>query len=177
MLNIHYSPSSKPQQDQSIINLYYAKGPTEREVHTLTLRENDILNQPFEIPAESMPTFYIRYKVKRDISLISVMPHMHFIGRTFKVEAVTPSGEIIPLIRINDWDFNWQSTYQFKKMLKIPAGSVITVEAKYDNSSENPANPYHPAKDLKYGWNSTDEMCNLVIYYVDYRAEDELLEY
>lgn len=177
VLNIHYSPSSKPQQDQSIVNLYYSKGPAEREVHTLTLRENDILNQPFEIPAESKPTFYIRHKVKRDISLISVMPHMHFIGRAFKVEAVTPSGEIIPLIRINDWDFNWQSTYQFKKMLKIPAGSVIRVEAKFDNTSENPANPHHPAKDIKYGWNSTDEMCNLIIYYVDYQEDDELLEY
>ena len=177
VLNIHYSPSSKPQQDQSIINLYYAKGPVEREVHTLTLRENDILNQPFEIPAETLPTFYIRYKVKRDISLISVMPHMHFIGKKFKAEAITPDGEKIPLIRINDWDFNWQSTYQFKKMLKIPAGSVITVEASYDNSSENPANPHHPAKDLKYGWNSTDEMCNLVIYYLDYYDGDESMEY
>ena len=177
VLNIHYSPSSKPQQDQSIINLYYAKGQVEREVHTLTLRESDILNQPFEIPAESIPTFYIRYKVRQDISLISVMPHMHFIGKTFKAEAETPEGEKIPLIKINDWDFNWQSTYQFKKMLRIPAGSVITVEARYDNSSENPANPNHPAKDLKYGWNSTDEMCNLVIYYLDYYQGDELLEY
>ena len=177
VLNIHYSPSSKPQQDQSIINLYYAKGPVEREVHTLTLRENDILNQPFEIPAETLPTFYIRYKVRRDISLISVMPHMHFIGKKFKAEAITPDGEKIPLIRINDWDFNWQSTYQFKKMLKIPAGSVITVEASYDNSSENPANPHHPAKDMKYGWNSTDEMCNLVIYYLDYYDGDESMEY
>jgi hypothetical protein len=177
ILNIHYSPSSKPQQDKSVINLYFAKTPITREVNTLTLRENDIRNQPFYIDAERMPTFYISYPVNKDISLISVMPHMHFIGKSFLAYAMTAEGEKIPLIKINNWDFNWQSTYQFKNLLKIPAGSRIIVEAKYDNTSENPANPNHPAKDIGYGWNSTDEMCNLVIYYLDYKEGDETIEY
>jgi hypothetical protein len=177
ILNIHYSPSSKPQKDKSLINLYFAKTPVTRKVNTLTLRENDIRNQPFYIDAERMPTFHISYPVNKDISLISVMPHMHFIGKSFLAYAITGEGEKIPLIKIDKWDFNWQSTYQFKKLLKIPAGSQIIVEAKYDNTSENPANPNHPAKDISYGWNSTDEMCNLVIYYLDYKEGDEAIEY
>jgi len=177
ILNIHYSPSSKPQQDKSIVNLYFAKTPVTREVNTLTLRENDISNKPFYIDAERMPTFYISYPVNKDISLISVMPHMHFIGKSFLAYAITLEGDKIPLIKINNWDFNWQTTYQFKHLLKIPAGSRIFVEAKYDNSSENPANPNHPAKDIGYGWNSTDEMLNLVIYYLDFKEGDEAIEY
>ncbi|MBL7875313.1 MAG: hypothetical protein JNL53_06590 [Cyclobacteriaceae bacterium] len=177
ILNIHYSPSSKPQQDKSVVNLYYAKTPVTREVYTLTLRENDIRNQPFYIDAERMPTFHIDYPITKDISLISVMPHMHFIGKSFLAYAITLEGEKIPLIKIDNWDFNWQTTYQFKRLLKIPAGSRIYVEAKYDNTSENPANPNNPAKDIGYGWNSTDEMCNLVIYYIDYKEGDELIEY
>ena len=177
ILNIHYSPSSKPQQDKSVINLYFAKTPITREVYTLTLRENDISNQPFYIDAERMPTFHISYKVTRDISLVSVMPHMHFIGKSFLAYAITLEGEKIPLIKIDNWDFNWQTTYQFKKLLKIPAGSRIIVEAKYDNTSENPANPNNPAKDIGYGWNSTDEMCNMVIYFIDYKEGDEAIEY
>ncbi|MBY0434794.1 MAG: hypothetical protein K2U26_11845 [Cyclobacteriaceae bacterium] len=177
ILNIHYSPSAKAQVDKSMVNLYFSKGPVDREVKTMEMRENDIINQPFEIPAESTPTFYIRYRVRNDISLISVLPHMHFLGKRFSAEAMTPTGEKIPLVRINDWDFNWQTTYQFKKLLKIPAGSIIYMEARYDNTSENPANPFHPAHDAGYGWNSTDEMCNLIIYYLDYRDGDENLEY
>jgi len=177
ILNIHYSPSSKPQQDKSIINLYFAKTPVTREVNTLTLRENDISNKPFYIDAERMPTFYISYLIKNDISLISVMPHMHFIGKSFLSYAITLEGVKIPLIKINNWDFNWQTTYQFKNLLRIPAGSRIFVEAKYDNTSENPANPNHPAKDIGYGWNSTDEMLNLVIYYLDYKEGDEQIDY
>ncbi len=177
ILNIHYSPSSRLQQDKSVINLYYAKSSVTREVKTLTLRENDIRNQPFFIEAERMPTFHISYPITKDISLISVMPHMHFIGKSFLAYAITPGGEKIPLIKIDNWDFNWQTTYQFKKLLKIPAGSRIIVEAKFDNTSENPANPNNPAKDIGYGWNSTSEMCNLVIYFVDYKEGDESIEY
>ena len=129
ILNIHYSPTSKALQDKSSIQLYFTKSPVEREVKTMTLRENDISNQPFFIPADSQPTFYISYKVEKDISLISVMPHMHFLGKSFAALASTPDGETIPLIKIENWDFNWQSTYLYKNLLKIPAGSVILVAA------------------------------------------------
>jgi Copper type II ascorbate-dependent monooxygenase, C-terminal domain len=177
ILNIHYSPSAKLQEDKSVIKLYFAKTKVDRQVHTLTLRESDILNQPFFIEAERKPTFRMSYPIRKDISLISVMPHAHFIGKSFLAYVITEEDEKIPLIKIDNWDFNWQTTYQFKKLLKIPAGSRIIVEAKYDNSTENPANPNSPAKDIGYGWNSTDEMCNLVIYYLDYREGDEEIEY
>lgn len=177
ILNMHYSPSSKKEVDQSKVNLYFAKDKVDRVVHTLTLRENDIVNQPFYIYAETTPTFYINYKIDKDISLIALLPHMHFIGKKFKAVAETPSGEIIPLIKIDNWDFNWQTTYQFKHMLKIPAGSYIKVEAKYDNSSDNKANPFVPARNISYGWGSTSEMCNLIIYYLDYQSGDETITY
>lgn len=178
ILNIHYSPTSKSEQDKSTVNLYFAKSQVNnREVKTLTLKESDIKNQPFFIESERMPTFYMDYPVYRDMSLISIMPHMHFIGKSFLAYAITDEGEKIPLIKIDNWDFNWQTTYQFKKMLKIPAGSRIIVEAKYDNTSENPVNPNQPAKNIGYGWNSTDEMCNLVIYFLDYQEGDEQIEY
>ncbi|MCE7862977.1 MAG: hypothetical protein DYG99_05480 [Bacteroidetes bacterium CHB5] len=177
ILNIHYSPTSSIQKDQSVVNLYYAKTPVNREVKTLTLKESDIRNQPFYIEAERRPTFYMDYPVRNDLSLISIMPHMHFIGKSFLAYAITPAGEKIQLIKIDNWDFNWQTTYQFKQLIKIPAGSRIRVEAKYDNTSENPMNPNTPPKDIGYGWNSTDEMCNLVIYYLDYEPGDELIDY
>jgi len=159
------------------VNLYFAKGTVSREVKTLTLKESDIRNQPFFIEAERKPTFYMDYLVNSDISLISIMPHMHFIGKSFIAYAITPKNENIPLIKIDDWNFNWQTTYQFKNLVKLPAGSRIRVEAKFDNTSENPMNPNSPPKDIGYGWNSTDEMCDLVIYYLEYEEGDENIDY
>jgi hypothetical protein len=177
ILNIHYSPTSKPQEDKSTVNLYYSKSIANRDVKTLTLKESDIKNQPFYIERERTPVFYMDYPIYRDMSLISIMPHMHFIGKSFLAYAVTLEGEKIPLIKIDSWDFNWQTMYQFKKLVKIPAGSRIIVEAKFDNTSENPMNPNQPAKDIGYGWNSTDEMCDLVMYFLDYQDGDEGIEY
>lgn len=174
ILNMHYAPSPVPEKDQSVIKLYFHKSPVKREVFTLTLKEDQITNQPFLLAAGSKPTFYMSYgPISRDISLIAILPHMHVLGKSFRAFAVSPEGEAIPLIRINDWDFNWQLTYQFKTMLHLPKGSVIVAEASYDNSAQNPLNPNDPPKDVSYGWNTTDEMMNLILYYVDYEIGDE----
>ena len=111
--------------------------------------------------------------LEKDISMISVMPHMHFLGKYFESYAVTTNRDTIPLIRINDWDFNWQTMYQFTHYLKIPEGSVIYAKARYDNTINNPMNQFIPPKNIGYGWSTVSEMMNLICYYVDYKKRDE----
>lgn len=177
ILNVHYAPSPIATSDQSSIKFYFAKEPINREVITLTLNESYISNQPFYIKAQSKPTFYMSSGLlPEDISLLAILPHMHRIGKTFRVTAITPSGEVINLIKIDEWDFNWQTTYQFKSMIHLPKESIILAEATYDNTDKNPANPFNPPKDIGYGWNTTDEMMNLIIYYVKYQSGDEKID-
>ena len=174
ILNIHYAPNGRDQRDQSKINLYFTDKPVKREVKTLILRENDIINQPFYLPANQISNFTMKSKVlEKDISMISVMPHMHFLGKYFESYAVTENRDTIPLIRIPDWDFNWQTMYQFTHYLKIPEGSVIYAKARYDNTINNPMNQFIPPKDIGYGWRTVSEMMNLICYYVDYKKRDE----
>ncbi|MEM6841646.1 MAG: hypothetical protein AAF632_05435 [Bacteroidota bacterium] len=174
ILNIHYAPSSIKAEDQSSILFYFTDEPIEREVKTLGLVERNISNLPFLIPANGKKTFYLRSKVlEAPIDIISVLPHMHFLGKSFRSFAITPGGNVIPLVKIDDWDFNWQTTYLYEELLRIPEGSVIYAEATYDNTEENPANPNYPPQDVTYGWNTTDEMCNLIIYYVDASEEEQ----
>ncbi len=167
ILNIHYAPSAKADQDQSEVRLYLAKTPVQRVVKTLSLTETNITNQPFQLLANTRPTFYMSYGPLPDsVRLLSVMPHMHRLGRSVKAFAITPDGDAINLIQINDWDYNWQLTYFFRGMLILPKGSTILAEAHYDNTDQNPFNPNRPTRTVGYGWNSTDEMMNLVFYYV-----------
>ena len=174
ILNMHYSPTPVVASDSSSIRIQFSDKPVEREVITLTLTEQQISNQPFLIKANSSPIFYMRSSlIEEDISLISIMPHMHLLGKRFKAFAISPSGDVIPLVSIPDWDFNWQMTYTFQKYIHIPKGSVIYAEAQYDNTKGNPRNPNYPPQDIGYGWGTKDEMMNLVLYYVQYRAGDE----
>ena len=177
IVNVHYVPSPIQVVDSSSIIIQLTDEPVEREAQTLTLTENNISNQPFIIYPNKKSTFYMRSPILQDsISLISIMPHMHLLGKSFKSYAITPDGNILPLVHVPSWDFNWQTTYQFTKFTVLPKGTVIYAEATYDNTNENPLNPYKPARTVGYGWGSKDEMMNLILYYVKYRQGDELIE-
>lgn len=175
IMNVHYSPNARPDQvDQSRVNFYFTKGPVEREVFSLAMAEESIVNPPFLIKANEKAKFMAQFgPIPIDISAIAINPHMHYLGKTIRAFAATPDGDAIFLVQINDWDFKWQDTYQFEKMLKIPKGSTIFLEATYDNTTSNPANPTKPPKDVTYGWGTASEMMSLVLYYVVYREGDE----
>ncbi len=177
ILNMHYSPSVLKGVDQSHVRLYLDEAENIlREVKTLILRETDISNQPFFIPAGNKPVFYMSSGViQKDMSLLTIQPHAHLLGKSFRAFAITGDGDMIPLIKIDKWDFNWQTTYEFEKMIHIPAGAVIIMEGQYDNTVDNPVNPNFPPLDTGYGWRTVDEMMNLIFYYSDYMVGDETL--
>jgi hypothetical protein len=84
---------------------------------------------------------------------------MHLLGREMKVTAVLPEGKKQSMIWITDWDFNWQGQYQHRKPVALPKGTVLELEAFYDNSTDNPKNPNQPPKLVRLGMRTTDEMC------------------
>ena len=100
---------------------------------------------------------------------------MHRLGKTFLSFVITPTKDTIHLINIPNWDHNWQEFYRFKKMIKVPKGSVLHAEAMYDNSIRNDENPYSPPKDIMFEWgmNEDSEMMRLVLLYLPYEVGDE----
>ena len=174
ILNMHFSPSAKQVTEQGKVLIYLSKKAAKRVVKTFIMEENAIVNEPFVIQPDTIIKFYQRSAlIPRDISLISITPHMHLLGKNFKAFAITPDGDLINLIKIDNWDFNWQMTYQFQKLLKIPKGSVVYSEAEYDNTPQNARNPYSPPRVVTYGWGTKNEMLNLIFQYLDYTEGDE----
>jgi hypothetical protein len=87
-----------------------------------------------------------------------------------------PEGRTIPLIKISKWNFRWQYFYTFPKMVKIPKGSTIAAIGVYDNTAQNPNNPFSPPREV-IGTNGsmrvTDEMFQLIMTYLPYQPGDE----
>ena len=111
-----------------------------------------------------------------DISILTVNPHMHLLGKSFKAYAIKPDGDTIRLISIPKWDFHWQYFYTFRKMVKVPAGSTIIAEGVYDNTRKNLNNPYSPprlVRDNDGSMRATDEMFQFIITYLMYKEGDE----
>jgi len=84
--------------------------------------------------------------------------------------AVTPTNDTINLIRINNWDFEWQGFYFYQTFLKIPAGSMIYAKGNYDNtvSASNP-NPVT----VQSGLDTEDEMFIFIFQFLPYQLGDE----
>ena len=178
MRDIHYGPSPVDTTDNSHFNVFFTDKPPARptlEMQLGTLGISEII-PPLIIPPNEVKTFTTRFTVDQDISLLTINPHMHLLGKSFHAFATTPEGRDIPLIRIPEWDFRWQYFYTFPKMVKIPKGSTIFVVGVYDNTANNPNNPFSPPREI-IGTNGsmrvTDEMFQLIITYLPYQPGDE----
>lgn len=176
--DIHYGPSMEDVWDTSSVNIFFAPKPPVRPVQEIqlgTLGISDII-PPLVIPPDTIMTFKTSAKILGDISLLTINPHMHLLGKSFLAYAITPKGDTIHLIRINAWDFRWQFFYTFPKMVHLPAGSVIEVIAVMDNTKQNPNNPFSPPQQVE-GRNgsmrTTDEMLQLIITFLPYQTGDE----
>lgn len=168
VLQVHYHLSGKPETDQSTVGIYYTKRPATKIVVGVPL-----LNRRLYIPAGEE-----HYRVTNDVTLpvdvnaIGITPHMHLLGREMQVTATLPDGARQPLILIKDWDFNWQDQYLYASPIKLPKGTKLELEAYYDNSANNPQNPNNPPQPVRWGEQTTDEMCLCVVQVVTDNLSD-----
>jgi mono/diheme cytochrome c family protein len=176
--DIHYGPSRVDTTDQTSFNVFFAKGPPRRPTMEFQMGTYGVspIVPALVIPPDTVMSFTSDYIVPFDISVLTVNPHMHLIGQKFLAYAITPAGDTIRMIRINKWDFRWQYFYTYKKMLKIPKGSRIHVEAVYDNTRKNPNNPFNPPRTVaerEGSMRTSDEMLQFIITYLPYQKGDE----
>lgn len=176
--DLHYGPLGKDTSDQSYFNLFFAPYPPQRptkEIQLGTLGISDIV-PPLVVPPDTIMEFKTRAVIQQDISLLTINPHMHLLGKSFLAYAIPPVGDSIPLIRIPSWDFRWQYFYTFPKMLRLPAGTLIEVVATFDNTADNPNNPYDPPQvvaERNGSMRTTDEMLQFILTYLPYQEGDE----
>lgn len=179
LLTMHYAPLGKEEENISGVQFFFTKKEIKRTVKVVSLGSGGIgekeIDPFFFIPANAVKTFHLKVTTPADQSLLSVWPHMHYIGKDFKAFGVTPAGDTIHLVSIPDWDFKWQEMYWFPRLVHIPRGTVLTIEGTYDNTADNPANPNSPPRliysngDMK----ATDEMMTLIMLFLPYEAGDE----
>jgi mono/diheme cytochrome c family protein len=155
VVQVHYHPRGKPEVDRSRIGIHFSKAPVKQTMCWSFVSKHDL-----KIPADD-PNVEVEtsWTIPVDVEMLSVLPHMHQIGRNMRIWATLPDGREIGLVRVDDWDFNWQNNYDFEEPLTLPKGSVVKIVAHYDNTAANPRNPNSPPKTVQWGEATTDEMC------------------
>ena len=103
------------------------------------------------------------FKLPVSVEAFGVTAHAHYLGKKMVLTATLPSGKVLTLLNIPDWDFNWQGQYQFVSPVTLPAGTVLHSLITYDNSATNPHQPSNPPKEVWWGEQTTDEMGSLIL--------------
>jgi mono/diheme cytochrome c family protein/thiol-disulfide isomerase/thioredoxin len=155
IVQVHYHPNGKAETDRTRIGLHFARKPIRQTLHWAAAADLGM-----ELPAGNANVeIKAAWPIPVDLVAHAVTPHMHLLGHDISMSIKFPDGHEQDLIKIDDWDFNWQYSYFFEKPLELPKGSVLNVVAHYNNSDSNPRNPNKPPKLVKWGEATTDEMC------------------
>lgn len=153
VMQIHYHPSGKVEKDRSKVAIYFVDKP--KNVAADIWVADHSHNIP---PGEANYRVKASYTLSQELEMLGVVPHMHLLGRSMVATAKLPDGTTRELVNVPNWNFNWQDDYRFTTPFRLPKGTVLEVEAVYDNSENNPANPSSPPKRVTWGEGTTDEM-------------------
>lgn len=163
VVEVHYHLTGKQETDITTTGLYFTDEPVDKRyrvgdvgTYTIGIKAND--------PNGKADASAV---INSNVSIHSITPHLHLLGRTMKVTAELPNGQLVTIINIRRWDFRWQPSYRFLKPLQLPRGTRIDVIATYDNTSSNFDNPHKPPRDIVWGEGTDEEMCSVFFGYTD----------
>lgn len=163
LFDIHYSKvTKKEERDRSSVGFVLMEEPPKVE-----LERSEASNFYFAIPAGAAAHEVTAcVTVPKDIELLSLLGHMHYRGKSFRIEAREPGGEWRVLLNVPRYDFEWQEMYRFAQPPRLGKGTVVKIVALFDNSANNAANP-DPAKVVRWGEHTRTEMMDGWLEYVE----------
>lgn len=171
ILQMHLRPTGKPEQVQPSVAFFFSERPPTRVPFKFGLWTHAI-----DIPAGA--TNHVineSYTLSAPVEVMRVLPHTHYLGKELRAWATLPDGTQQWLLNIPAWDFNWQGDYAYQKPIPLPKGATIHMSYAFDNSTNNPVNPSHPPRAVRYGVNSEDEMAELWLQVLTRNTNDAAL--
>lgn len=164
VLQTHFHPTGKVERESTTLGLYLSQDPPTRDFTGIQLPPRFGALAGVDIPAgEADYTVHDSFTLPCAIEAFGVSAHAHYLGKVLRMDAELPDGRSIELLRIDEWDFNWQEGYLFAEPLQLPAGTRISAMVSWDNSAANPANPHNPPRRVRWGPYSYDEMGSLTL--------------
>ena len=173
VVSLHYTTSGRALVDRTKIGFTVAKTPPPRKFFVQGAGENtpvitptaasnravfaSAYNPEFAIPPNEAdylaPPMEITFL--KDVEIVRLRPHAHVRGKSAQYRVTYPDGRDEIVLNVPGYDFNWQLAYGTS--LKLPKGSRMRFEFRYDNSAGNKSNP-DPSRWVYQGFQSWEEM-------------------
>jgi hypothetical protein len=178
--NLHYQATGRPEIARPKIGVWWeTEGTVTNVERSLGLREQTSEGKPVIAPVgrprnvglatnvnpflAPIPPNHGNWTVtgingfQEDVTIHAVSLHMHLRGKDVTYVLTYPDGREQVLLRVPNYNFEWQMPYIFAEPIKAPAGSTVKAIARYDNSTANRMNPA-PNKEVYWSEQSWDDM-------------------
>ncbi len=173
---VHYPSYAVGEVDQTDIRIKYTTANQRNlSVSPVLNHFTSMIDGPLIIQPNDVRTFNQVWTVPTKMTITGVAPHAHLICTSMKSWAETPSGEIIDLVDIPNWDFDWQKFYGYNRPVVLEQGTRIFGRATYDNTVNNHHNPNFPPQLITLGEDTDEEMMVFFYTMTFYQPGDENL--
>ena len=150
VMQIHYNTLNRlPQADRTVTKLEYSPQPVQSLATFVSLGQGTFSIPPKSTGYSATGTLVSSANAK----VYGVLPHMHTLGTSIRVENVTQSQCYIQIPR---WDFHWQQLYFFTQPLQVALQDTVKLTCTWDNYTD---------RTITWGESTQDEMC-LNYFYV-----------
>ena len=167
VIAMHMLPSGKAEVIDPVAGFHFTDKPVHEPLQYIFKLEGD--DQIDILPGEEDFAVTDDFTLPIDVEVLGVDPHAHYLGKAMQGFATLPDGTRKWLIRIDDWDFNWQDVYRYRRPVFLPKGSTVSMRYTYDNSAHNRRNPHTPPRRVVAGNSTFDEMAHL---WIQFKARD-----
>jgi hypothetical protein len=168
-VQVHYVRTGRLETDSSRVGIWLERRPPRKVMNMI------YLSGDFAVVPPGVTDFRVTgsYTLPMEAELVGVVPHAHQLARWVEIRAHLPGQEQpLLLLRVPQWDYNWQSAYDLEKPMRFPAGTRFEAECSYDNSSANPRNPFKPPRHVWHNETIDDEMLLPMFTFVSERPLD-----
>ena len=157
VLQFHFQATGVEETVQPEVGLYFADAPPSRILVTLSLGSTDL-----KIPADEA-AYQVRssFTLPVPVEIVGVLPNGHQLATELKGWATLPNGAEEGLVWAKKWDYNHQKQYWYDSAVDLPAGTVLEMDFRYDNSSDNFENPNYPPEEVGWGLSLQTEVAGL----------------
>jgi hypothetical protein len=156
VLQVHYNLAAGAFPDQTTVRL--KTEPTVERPGEFTLVADTSLNVP---PGEELGVSTRTFTLgdpPPQMTVHGVLPHMHTLGRTLRLEAsIPPLGPSSTcVVNVDRWDFNWQNAWWYETPLVANGVTTFTLSCGFDTRERTTP--------VTWGEGTADEMCLVYLY-------------
>jgi len=173
IVSLHYTTNGNAVTDRTKIGFTVAKTPPPKKFVVQGAGEDTPVTAPTQAnnravfasaynPEFAIPPNEGDYRAPpmditflRDVEIVRLRPHAHVRGKSAQYTLTYPDGREEIVLNVPRYDFNWQLSYGTS--LKLPKGTRMRFEFRYDNSANNKFNP-DPNRWVYQGFQSWEEM-------------------